>query len=263
MCIRDSIRDFNGTQAAIRAGYSPRSAGVLSSRLLKKVNVQRAIKDAVIPRAEACGVDGESLMQLWADTINFDPTEVMQYRHAPCPHCWSEDGKPQFTEASYYAEKKQHDRMRMVRIEADPTDDIGPFPPMTDFAFIDDKLAPNPACPVCHGVGRMGLFYTDPNDLSPTARRIMQGYEVSRGDVNVRLMSKEKAADNLAKALMLFADKDDDPNVQMVDKAASYRYYVEIMETARKRQLETYQRRGKTDYDLSDLEVQPMNGNSE
>jgi phage terminase small subunit len=39
------IKDFNGSAAALRAGFSWRSAGVIATRLLKNVNVQMAIRD--------------------------------------------------------------------------------------------------------------------------------------------------------------------------------------------------------------------------
>ena len=38
--------DLNGTQAAIRAGYSPRTAGQMASRLLTKVNIQEGIQES-------------------------------------------------------------------------------------------------------------------------------------------------------------------------------------------------------------------------
>ena len=37
--------DFNGTQAAIRSGYSKDSAGVIACALLKKTKIRRAIKE--------------------------------------------------------------------------------------------------------------------------------------------------------------------------------------------------------------------------
>lgn len=42
--VREYVVDFNGTQAAIRAGYSRRSARVSASRMLAKANVQTALK---------------------------------------------------------------------------------------------------------------------------------------------------------------------------------------------------------------------------
>ena len=46
------VKDFNGTQAAIRAGYTtnPKSAAEIASRLLRKVKVSRAIKAHVAER---------------------------------------------------------------------------------------------------------------------------------------------------------------------------------------------------------------------
>ena len=41
--IDEYLLDRNATQAAIRAGYSARSAGELAHRLMKKVEVRRAI----------------------------------------------------------------------------------------------------------------------------------------------------------------------------------------------------------------------------
>jgi phage terminase small subunit len=51
--ILEYVKDFNGTQAAIRAGYTAnvKSAGEIASRLLKKVKVSRAIKAHVAERA--------------------------------------------------------------------------------------------------------------------------------------------------------------------------------------------------------------------
>jgi phage terminase small subunit len=44
-CYEYIAKKFNGTQAAIAAGYSKKSAGELASRMLRKVNIQAKIKD--------------------------------------------------------------------------------------------------------------------------------------------------------------------------------------------------------------------------
>jgi phage terminase small subunit len=41
--IVEYLKDFNATQAAIRAGYSPRSAAVEGSRLLKNADIRRIV----------------------------------------------------------------------------------------------------------------------------------------------------------------------------------------------------------------------------
>lgn len=44
--VREYLVDLNGTQAAIRAGYSEKSAPVIASQNLRKLNVLRAIEEA-------------------------------------------------------------------------------------------------------------------------------------------------------------------------------------------------------------------------
>ena len=43
--VEEYVIDSNGTQAAIRAGFSPASAGVIACKLLKKAKIKRAIKE--------------------------------------------------------------------------------------------------------------------------------------------------------------------------------------------------------------------------
>ncbi len=52
MFVAEYLVDFNATQAAIRAGYSPDSASVQGSRLLSYANVSGAINEAVMSREE-------------------------------------------------------------------------------------------------------------------------------------------------------------------------------------------------------------------
>jgi phage terminase small subunit len=52
--VLEYLKDFNGQQAAIRAGYAPRAARMQASRLLTNANVQSAIHDAQLSaRSEA------------------------------------------------------------------------------------------------------------------------------------------------------------------------------------------------------------------
>ena len=43
--VQEYIKDLNGAQAAIRAGYSPRSSRVTSTRLLTDVSIQESIQE--------------------------------------------------------------------------------------------------------------------------------------------------------------------------------------------------------------------------
>ena len=57
--VEEYLIDLNGTQAAIRAGYSPRSAEVTASRLLGDAKVSNEITAAQAARAERTKVDAD------------------------------------------------------------------------------------------------------------------------------------------------------------------------------------------------------------
>lgn len=55
--VREYLIDLNATQAAIRAGYSPKTANEQASRLLANVSVAAAVAEAKTERAEKCDID--------------------------------------------------------------------------------------------------------------------------------------------------------------------------------------------------------------
>lgn len=66
--IRQYIIDRNGTQAAIRAGYSPKTAQEQASRLLSNVMIRRVLNGAEKVQAAHCEVSIERLTeQLYED----------------------------------------------------------------------------------------------------------------------------------------------------------------------------------------------------
>jgi phage terminase small subunit len=64
--------DLNATQAALRAGYSAKTAGSLGHRLLKNVDIQQAITAAQAARSQRTAITQEQVVQALAD-IGFSP----------------------------------------------------------------------------------------------------------------------------------------------------------------------------------------------
>lgn len=60
--VEEYLIDLNGTQAAIRAGYSVRTAQEQSSRLLSNVMVQEAISKAMAARSKRTGVNQDRVV---------------------------------------------------------------------------------------------------------------------------------------------------------------------------------------------------------
>jgi phage terminase small subunit len=56
------IIDLNGTQAAIRAGYSEKTAEYQASRLLSKVKVQEAVQEALKLREERTAITADYVL---------------------------------------------------------------------------------------------------------------------------------------------------------------------------------------------------------
>ncbi|MGD0661675.1 MAG: terminase small subunit [Syntrophorhabdales bacterium] len=60
--IAEYQKDFNGTQAAIRAGYSPRTANEQAARLLTFANVKEAVEAGLEARLRKAGVTAEKVL---------------------------------------------------------------------------------------------------------------------------------------------------------------------------------------------------------
>ena len=60
--VEEYLIDLNGTQAAIRAGYSVKTAQEQSSRLLSNVMVQEAISKAMAARSKRTGVNQDRVV---------------------------------------------------------------------------------------------------------------------------------------------------------------------------------------------------------
>ena len=56
---REYLKDCNGAQAAIRAGYSPRSAKVAASQNMSKANLSVRLQELITERDERVSVDAD------------------------------------------------------------------------------------------------------------------------------------------------------------------------------------------------------------
>lgn len=60
--VEEYLIDLNGTQAAIRTGYSARTANEQASRLLANVSVQQAISERMAERSKRTGVNQDRVI---------------------------------------------------------------------------------------------------------------------------------------------------------------------------------------------------------
>ena len=81
--VEEYLVDLNGTQAAIRAGYAPKSAVVTASQLLTIPNVAEAVRNAQRERSERTQVTADNVVKELA-LIGF--VDIGNYT------AWGEDG---------------------------------------------------------------------------------------------------------------------------------------------------------------------------
>ncbi len=69
--------DLNATQAAIRAGYSPKTANEQGSRLLANVSIRTHIDKAIAARSARTGVNADRVVRELARLAFVNPTEIV------------------------------------------------------------------------------------------------------------------------------------------------------------------------------------------
>ena len=67
--VQEFLLDLNATQAAIRAGYSPKTAQEQSSRLLSNVMVAEAIRQAQAARSERTQLKADWVLERLRDVV--------------------------------------------------------------------------------------------------------------------------------------------------------------------------------------------------
>lgn len=73
---REYVVDFNGKQAAIRAGHAEKSAAWQGSRYLTKPQVQLAIDALIQERSERLEISGDRVLAEYARLAYFDPASL-------------------------------------------------------------------------------------------------------------------------------------------------------------------------------------------
>lgn len=74
--VQEYLIDLNATQAAIRAGYSPKNADCIGPKLLAKPQIAALIAAAKQQRAERTGIDADWVLQQLKEIYDTDRTAI-------------------------------------------------------------------------------------------------------------------------------------------------------------------------------------------
>lgn len=197
--VEEYLIDLNGTQAAIRAGYSPDTARFIGHENLTKPYIQLAIAEARKAQQERTRISADAVLRQAWDITFADERELVEIRVGCCRHCWGEGFKYQRTMSEFNSARE--------RFLVDQR--IGKVPKEDEF---DEKggigynplRPPHPECPECRGDGHAREVIHDTRYLSPQAAAIYAGVKRTKDGMQVLMHSKEAFAEKLWKHLGLY-----------------------------------------------------------
>ncbi|HDU2656661.1 TPA: terminase small subunit [Klebsiella pneumoniae] len=203
--VAEYLKDNNATQAAIRAGYSKKTANEQGARLLAKVSIAQAIaqqQKASIVRT--LGSADEVLEQMWR-LATFDANQLSQYRRGSCRYCWGFGHQYQWRDAVEFEEKLAE---ALAKKGKEPNDRGG-------YGY-DHTSSPNPKCPRCNGDGIGQPFFADTRKLAPDAALAYSGVKLGKNGVEITAISRERMYEAVMKRLGL-ADSEFAQRLQQIE----------------------------------------------
>lgn len=187
--------DFNGTQAAIRAGYSENSAEQQACALLRNPRVKEAVEENKVQIANVAKLNAAWVLNQWMNIATADANDLVQLRRHCCRHCHGFAFGYQWTESEY---SKAVD----AAIEAGK-----PGPDLSGGFGYDMNEAPNPACPECGGLGNEYLFAQDTRKLKGNAKLLYAGVQKTKDGLKINMRDQDAALNNLAKFLGMHIER--------------------------------------------------------
>ncbi|CZV53202.1 MULTISPECIES: terminase small subunit [Enterobacter cloacae complex] len=203
--VAEYLKDSNATQAAIRAGYSKKSAEQIGYQLLQKTSVAQAIaRQQKASIARTLGGADEVLAQMW-QLATFDANQLSQYRRGACRYCWGFGHQYQWRDMVEFEEKRLEATERDKR---EPVD-VGGY-------GYDHTREPNPGCPRCNGDGIGQPYFPDTRKLPPVSRLAYSGVKVGKNGVEITAISRERMFEAVMKRLGL-ADSEFAQRLQQIE----------------------------------------------
>lgn len=198
--------DFNGTQAAIRAGYSPVSAAEQAFELLRNPAIFEAIEERKEELAIRAGLTVEWVLRQWKMIAYADPNELIYTQLDSCRHCHSKNHEYHWSEFEYRkAVEVAATHLCGPKCEEPCLKRVPPIP-IGGFGY-DPHQAPAAACPVCHGRGIERVCMVDTRRVTGPARRLYAGVKQTQHGIEIKMRDQDAALKNIAQYLGMVIDK--------------------------------------------------------
>ena len=197
--VLEYLIDLNATQAAIRAGYSEKTARAIGCENLTKPDIQAAISQAQKERAERTAISADKALREAWNVATADARELVQVKVGCCRNCYGEGHKYQRTVGEMNRDREQWAEKGNAPSDFDVKGGIG-FNPL---------LHPSPTCPECGGDGQSRVVLCDTRSLSPAAISLYAGAKQTKEGIEVKMHDKGAALEKVFKHLGLY-EKDNE-----------------------------------------------------
>lgn len=207
--VEEYLLDLNGTQAAIRAGYSAHTANEQAARLLANVSVRSAIERGKSEVAARTGASVDELVSRMRQIILADPRELVKIKTGCCRYCYGHGHHYQRSD-----EERAYDleRWLMKGMEESTFDEKGG-------SGFNPALRPVDTCPVCGGDGESRVVPLDTSTLSPGAALLYAGAKQTKYGLEVQMVSKEAMYEKLMRHLGGYAKDNEQAGKGIADLA--------------------------------------------
>lgn len=194
--VSEYLLSLNGADAYRKAGYSHKAANVEARKTLTKPHIAAEIARQLEERCKRLEIDADALLRRAATILTADPRELSGHYIGACRYCHGRDHDFQWrTEREWIAacddaaaEQKSHPNCQ------------------GGFGYnITER--PDQDCPECNGLGVPYAWFADTRYLSPAAQILFEGVKQTKNGMEIRLASKAKAFDLLARYQGLMTQK--------------------------------------------------------
>lgn len=195
--VDEFMKDRNATQAAQRAGYSPKTAHAQGHRLIKDAEIQKMLAEKSATVAAKAEFEAVDVLRQWVLIATADPTKISRVRHTNCRHCWGENHGYQWHEREFAEALEKHSK--------DP--EGWPMPdPVGGFGWAHNR-PPHPDCPDCKGEGHTETYFEDMSKLGDAERRLIAAVKKTKDGIEVKMRNQDEAVLQIAKYLGMLVDK--------------------------------------------------------
>lgn len=195
--------DLNGKQAAIRCGYSEKTAEVQASRLLSNAKVSEYIAMRMDERSKRTEITQDMVLDRWWKIATADPRKLIEYRRCACRYCYGKAHAYQWIDedefTSAYAEAVNY-------AEANP-DEVHVIPDNGGGYGFNPTHTPHAQCPKCFGRGTGEVTPHDTRTIDEQTAMLYAGVKYTKEGLEIKMHDQSSALENVAKHLGMFIER--------------------------------------------------------